>query len=131
MESKTLKATFAIIAAFVTNYMIPTEPFIASLMTLIGVDWFTGIKAAKKRGEIITSTGLRKSVIKFRDYTLAVICAQLLQTVWLQNIPMTKMVSLYIALTEFQSILENLSVMRGKEIRMANIGAIMKIFKIK
>lgn len=84
---------------------------------LILADLISGVLAAKKRGEKITSAGYQRSVVKFLVYNLATITAFLIETYLVENVfPITKIVSSIIGVTEGLSIFENLNSINGTDI---------------
>lgn len=114
--------------AFVTKYLEPTlisllavfAPIKGILLVtgfLIVADLISGVLAAKKRGESITSAGLRRSLTKIFVYNLAVISGFLVEQYMLSSIfPISKLISGLIALVELKSILENLNIVNGSDI---------------
>ena len=84
---------------------------------LIMADLVSGILAAKKRGDSITSSGIRRTVVKFLVYNLAILTAFLIETYLVANVfPMAKIVSSIIGVTEGVSIFENLNTINGSNI---------------
>jgi hypothetical protein len=72
--------------------------------------------AAKKRGELITSAGFRRSISKLLIYELALILAFLAEHYMIDLLPITKMVSGLVAVTELKSIYENLDSIGGGDL---------------
>lgn len=84
---------------------------------LIFVDLLTGIMAAKKRGEKITSAGWRRTVSKIAVYQLVIMSGFLVETYMLHNlIPISKIAASVIGITELLSILENAEKIYGQPI---------------
>lgn len=84
---------------------------------LIVFDTITGIVAAKKRGERISSSGFKRTVIKMTMYQIGILSGFLLETYILGNLfPVSKMIAGAICVTETKSILENASAISGKNI---------------
>lgn len=104
--------TLALLAVFA-----PIKAAIIVAFALILVDLIVGIWAAKKRGEPITSAGLRRSVTKIVIYELA-ICTAFLGEQYLlgPSIPATKLVSALVGTVELKSILESLNEINGSPI---------------
>lgn len=84
---------------------------------LIFADLFTGIMAARKRGEKVSSAGLRRTVTKMVVYNVAIISGFLVQTYMINDfLPFTSLISGVISVVELKSILENLNTINGTDI---------------
>jgi len=103
------------ILAIVTVFA-PIQAALATVMVLIIVDLATGIAAAKKRKEAITSSGLKRTVIKFFIYETALILAFLCGQYLIDILPVVKIVSTFIGLTELKSCYENLNEISGGDL---------------
>ena len=81
---------------------------------LIFSDLFSGILAARKRGETISSAGLRRSITKVCVYNAAILLGFLVETIMLDGfIPVSKIAAGLISVVEIKSILENLDTING------------------
>lgn len=84
---------------------------------LIFADLISGIMAARKRGEKISSAGLRRTLSKCLVYNLAVISGFLVETYMISDLlPISKLIAGVISLVELKSILENLNTINGTDI---------------
>jgi phage-related holin len=92
----------------------PIKGVIVVGILLIIIDLVSGIWAAKKRGEAITSAGFRRTVTKLFVFNTAIIMGFLVEKYMIGSIfPVSKMVAGVIGLVEFKSILENLNSIYG------------------
>lgn len=92
----------------ITAVFAPINSTIITVLTLIMMDFVLGVYAAIKRGEEITSAGFRRTVSKIFVYEIVILASFLGETYLLHGVmPMVKLVSGVIALTELKSILEN------------------------
>lgn len=93
----------------------PIKMVMITVGILIIADLITGVWAAIKRGETISSSAMRRTVSKMCIYELTVICGFMLETYILgQAIPVAKIVASVIGVVEFKSILENAnSIVKG------------------
>lgn len=100
-----VKALLSLIAVFA-----PIKAALLTMLTLIGVDLITALLACKKAGEPITSNGLRRTLIKAAVYGTA-ICLGFLTETYLTGdlMPITKIITGYIGITELLSVLENIN----------------------
>lgn len=94
---------------------------IHSMLIVVGIvifaDLFTGIVAARKREERITSAGLRRTISKIFIYQFAIIIGFLIETYLMSGvIPISKIVAALIGITEARSIYENLQIITGNDI---------------
>jgi Na+/H+ antiporter NhaD/arsenite permease-like protein len=92
----------------------PIKAVILVTGMLIMADTMTGILAARKRGEKISSAGLRRTVTKSLVYLTAVCMGFLVEKYMIEEfMPISKIISGVISLVELKSILENLDVING------------------
>ncbi len=122
-----LKVWFAAIAAACLNYLIPISPFIFLTFGLVVGDLTTGIMAAAKRGERITSKGLSRSIAKFVLYSVAIVSSRGMEQVYFQGFPLVFTVAGYICATEFWSLLENVGAVTGADIISAVSGKLKEL----
>lgn len=97
--------------------LAPIHTVMISVGVLIMVDLVTGIWAAIKRGDKVSSAAMRRTVSKIIVYQSAVITGFLLETYLLSDlIPVSKLVAGVIGLVEFKSILENGNHILGQDL---------------
>lgn len=86
----------------------PIYDVIVVVGVLIFIDLFLGVYAATKRGEEITSAGLRRTISKMFVYQMVVLSCFLGEKYLLHGLlPAVKLVAGVIGITEIKSILEN------------------------
>jgi hypothetical protein len=116
----------------VIAYFSPIAGIIGALLLLLASDFVTGIWAAKKRGEKITSYTMRtKTVQKLLCYLLAIILSFVVQKEifvyeWAKLVWLT---STLLALAELKSILENMGYITGNKVFNNIFNAINSLFK--
>lgn len=92
----------------------PTGPVIATVLTLVILDLVTGLLAARHQFHPITSSGLKRTVSKTAVYLVATLAAFLVeQYLTPMEMPVMKMVTGLIGMTELKSVLENLDIVSG------------------
>lgn len=97
--------------------LAPIKAVILTVGFLIFSDLGTGLWAALKRKEEITSAALRRTLSKLIIYQLAVISGFLIEQMILQGeVPLVKVVAGFIGLVEFKSILENSNLILGTDL---------------
>lgn len=97
--------------------LAPIHAVIIATCIIVGVDLILGIWAARKRGEEITSAGLRRTITKILVYNLVLITSFLVETYLIGGlIPLVKLAAGIIGLTEMKSILENANDISGENI---------------
>ena len=95
----------------------PIKAVILVTGLLIFADLVTGILAARKKGQKITSAGIRSTVTKVFVYNAAIMLGFLAETYMLDGfIPISKIASGLIAVVEMASLLENLNTINGSPI---------------
>lgn len=97
--------------------LAPIQAVLVSVGVLIVLDLVTGIVAAWKRADKISSAVMRRTISKILVYESSVIAAFILETYLLQGfMPATKIVGGVIGLVEFKSILENSNTIIGGDV---------------
>jgi len=95
----------------------PVKAVLLATGALIVFDFLTGILAAWKRQEPITSAQMRRTVSKMLIFQITVISAFLIEKFLLEgSLPITKLVGGVIGVTEGKSILENVETVYGQPI---------------
>lgn len=94
-------------------YFYPTGPFLLLIGFFIGTDTITGMIAANKRGETITSKRFMNVFRKYVVYGCAIFVAHVLQMQFFPDFPALKIISGLIAYNELMSIDENINSITG------------------
>ena len=126
-----VKGVVAATLAAILNYFLPVQHFVAITFGLILADLITGLQAARKRGEVIHSKGLRRSSQKFMMYCFALLSAHGIQHTYFGDFPLAYTVSAYISITEFWSVLENVGVVTGTNVLEAVKDKLTDVLKNK
>lgn len=88
--------------------LAPIKPVMITVGILIVSDLITGVWAARKRGEPITSAALGRTISKMVVYQTAVITGFLLQRYLLGDaLPVVNVIGGVIGMVEFKSFIEN------------------------
>lgn len=112
MESWIKAVVASMIAVFAPIY---TVMFAAGF--LIICDLITGMMAAKKRGEKISSSVFRRTVSKIAVYQIVIMSAFLVEAYMLGGaLPISKVAASIIGITELMSIVENAEAVYGQPI---------------
>lgn len=106
----------SLILTFLAVYFAPAYPIMIGIGFLVTMDFVTGILAAKKRGEIITSKKMRPTIMKGFGYMASILIAFVMQNIFLTDMEVMKIVSGLIAMIELKSLDENLTSITGKSI---------------
>lgn len=110
------KAISSLIFTWIGVNLMPIASFLAVGIILVISDWITGITAANKRGDKITSRGLYRTVQKIVFYSLAIVLVLIVEQSILGTDFLVYLVSSYIAIIELYSNLENISVITGTNV---------------
>lgn len=94
----------------------PIKSLLLTSGLMIIVDLITGIIAARKRNEPITSSGLRRTLTKFFVYEIALMLAFLAEHYMSDILPFIKMCSGMITIVELTSVYENLNDISGSNL---------------
>ncbi len=115
--SVAIPAWFKVCIMATVAVLAPLRAQLSAAFCLVMLDLITGVWAAVKRGEKITSSGLGRTVAKVVVYQGALLTAFLAQTFLIGDaLPALALVSSFIGVTELTSVLENLSTISGKDI---------------
>lgn len=100
----------------VFTFFAPIHTILVVVFFLLIIDLITGIIAARKRGEKITSAGLRRTMSKIMIYETAIVVGFLLQHLLGNILPISNIVAAGFAVVEGTSLFENLNTISGKDI---------------
>ena len=121
-----IKAKYiAYICAALTAFFTPIVPDLIFVSVLIIGDFITGVSKAIKKGEVSS----RKMVKKFYDtigYFTGIIVAAYVQKYFGEQIPIVKATLAIIALTEIQSLRENILSITGTDVLKPLISVLKK-----
>lgn len=97
--------------------LAPIKTMAIAAIVVTALDLPLGILAAKKRGEKITSSGLKQTVIKMFVYEMALVLGLIVQKYLIQDsIQLVNLLSTLIGCVELKSILENLEEINGQPV---------------
>lgn len=110
--------TLQVLAMTLISVFAPAKAVLITVMALSLVDLVLGIAASRVKGKKVSSRGLRKTVLKIMLYEIMVLCAYIVGKELVgPTIPVMNMATTLIGLTELKSIVENLSIIQGKDER--------------
>jgi hypothetical protein len=95
------------------SFFMPIKGLLALTGLLIALDFITGIVAAKKRGETIQSSRMKHTAVKCFTYQMAILTGFIIEQKFIPELPVVRLVSAVIGMTELKSILENLESLSG------------------
>lgn len=109
MKPFLLKAALATVSIFA-----PVKSIMLASMVLILCDLFTGVWAARKRGERVTSAGFQRTIVKLVVYEAAIALGFIAQHYLMADaIPVCNIIGSYVGLTELTSAYENIDSISG------------------
>lgn len=111
-----LYSNFSNFSIYLLFFFSPLHPLLLTVIILTSCDLFTGIIAAKKRGEKIHSRGLERTIIKCVLFCIAICLSHLMEIRFFDWLPMTSIIAGYICVVEFKSNIENISEYTGIDI---------------
>ncbi len=92
----------------------PVKSLVMAALALIVFDTITGVMAARKRGERVTSAGFRRAVVKAMVYSTSLLIAHLVGHYLLEGaVPVVGLVGGALSLVEVTSISENIETVTG------------------
>jgi hypothetical protein len=109
--------TLEVLALSLISVFAPIQAVILTVFALVVGDLITGIAAARARGEPIVSSKMKRTVAKLFLYELALLLAFATEKYLISDmLPVSKLVSSIIGITELKSVLENLDTINGESI---------------
>ncbi|MEA5459100.1 phage holin family protein [Arcicella sp. LKC2W] len=112
------KVIVYLIFGALAQFFYPIADFIVAIFLLMILDFITGVQAAKKRGEAITSQGWRRTATKVVVYALLIIVCEKIKITYFKDIDLKVSygVSLSIITIELKSLAENIKTITGVDI---------------
>ena len=107
------------IAGAATNLIaviLPIQKFLTIVVVMVVIDFITGIWAALVRKEKIRSRTMQRTTIKITVYLIALLTGHYIDVVFESIIQIVYVLAGVIVLTEFKSVLENLSDIVGYDL---------------
>ena len=108
------------LSSFIISILIVFAPVKATLITVMVLtvaDLISGIMAARKERKKITSSGLKRTIIKTTVYEAVIMLGFLTERYMTGDaIPVVKILAGFIGLTELKSVMENIERISGMSI---------------
>lgn len=101
---------------YVYPFMMPIKSFLYLTLALVACDTITGIMAAERRGEKISSKGIRRTIQKIVAYFIAILLSEGMRVVFMRDVQVPYFIALIIAIAEFKSNIENVEHISGHSI---------------
>ena len=115
-----IKTALTAVAGVALSFVAPVWPFILLLLGLTTADVITGVRAAKVRGERISSGRMKEKGYSFLMYLILILCAHGVALTFFDGVPVaesiTYVVSLFLSGVEFKSIAENVYSSTGVDV---------------
>lgn len=115
IEQWAAKYCLLIIAAIAT-FLSPIIPTLCFVGAISMIDFITGILGAKSKGQEIQSSKMIRKFYAVCAYFLGILIAHILERYFGDVVPMTKAVVAIIAVTEIQSVRENITAISGVDV---------------
>lgn len=107
---------FSFCCGFVASFFIPIQGFLLFTVAVVFADTITGIKAARKEGQKISSKGLYRTTEKIVVYFTSILIFEGAKNTFSIPFPITYMVAMMISCTELYSVAENVKRITGVEL---------------
>ena len=107
------KITYAICCGWIFSFFVPIKGFLLFVIAVTFADMVTGIKAARKEGQKISSKGMYRTVEKIVTYYVGIMIFEGAKNTFSLPVPITYMVAFLIAAVELTSISENIKRITG------------------
>jgi hypothetical protein len=113
----------ALTTGFIFSFFVPIKGFLLFTVAVVFADTITGIKAAKKEGQRISSKGLYRTTEKIVVYFVAILIFEGAKNTFNIPFPITYAVAMMISGTELFSVAENI-----KRITSVELGTLISRF---
>lgn len=105
----------------------PIKAAIITTIVLVIIDLVAGLIAAHKRGELITSSGIKRTVGKIVLYESAICAGFLCQTYLTGDLfPASKIITALVGVVELKSIMENMDTISGSSLFKSILSRILQ-----
>lgn len=104
------------VMAAICTLLSPIVPTLCFVGMISMIDFFTGIIGAKAKGHEIKSSKMIRKFYAVIAYFLGILIAYVLENYFGDVVPMVKAVVAIIAVTEIQSVRENITAITGVDI---------------
>lgn len=128
-EKVKVESVVKYVGAALLSIIAPVQAVMLTVGFLIFTDTVTGIMAARKRGEKLSSSGFRRVVAKMLTYQLAVLSGFFVETYIGVGFSVTKAVAGAIAISELSSMMENIQVITGTKIDLSSMPTLKKLLE--
>lgn len=116
LVSLNLTVTISKLLAWAAAIMSPVKESVSACLMLVAADFILGIWCSLKDGERFSSAALKQTVWKALGYIAAIRLSYTMETHFISEFPVVKVVAGVIAMVEFQSCLENIHLLTGVDI---------------
>lgn len=106
----------SIVGGTIMPFLMNIAPFLYITFLMVFVDMYSGVRAAKRRGEKISSRGFYRTVEKIFVYASTIIVLESITKVFSIPMSLTYMGALAIVITELKSFAENMKQITGVDI---------------
>lgn len=97
--------------------LLPIKTVLIVVLVLVIIDLITGLLAAWKAGDPITSAGLRRTFSKIVVYELGIVAGFLAEKYLIGDlIPVMKLLTGLVGCVELKSVLENVNLIAGNDV---------------
>jgi uncharacterized membrane protein len=107
---------YSICCGVIFSFFFPIKHFLIFTIFVVFSDTLTGIKAAKKEGQKISSKGLYRTTEKIVIYFTSILIFEGAKNTFSIPFPITYMVAMMISATELFSVAENVKRITGVEL---------------
>ena len=107
---------YSICCGVLFSFFLPIKHFLIFTIFVVFADTLTGIKAAKKEGQKISSKGLYRTTEKIVIYFTSILIFEGAKNTFSIPFPITYMVAMMISCTELYSVAENVKRITGVEL---------------
>lgn len=107
------------IIKLVTGIMVflsPIKDVMLAITILIVADAFTGIWASHVKNERFSSSKFFSSITKLIVYLMLIMISHLVELHLIPELPLVKLSIWFITITEFSSLVENISIISGRDV---------------
>lgn len=107
----------SIVSGWLLSFLLPIQNFLIFTVAVVFADMITGIKAARKEGQKISSKGLYRTTEKIVVYFVSIMIFELARKTFSLPFGVTYSVASMIAFTELFSVAENVKRITGVNLK--------------
>jgi hypothetical protein len=108
----------------IVSFFTPIHQLLFLTTVLIAADFVTGVAASLRTGKRFTSSRVGATLVKVAVYSIGLCTSYIVETHFVKELPVVRMLASLVGLRELLSIFENLNIVSGQNLLTALINKV-------